>query len=211
MAIGRLSVIDFHIRTEEQGKAALGSFAMESTPASLLERVRHREDGAAWARFVDVYTPVIYGWARRIGLQDADAGDLVQDVFAILVQKMVDFRYDQRQSFRAWLKTVALNKIRERQRRTGEAQLVNGQDVAESAESNAFWDAEFRRDLLRRAIQIMQNDFQPTTWKACWAVVVERRPAAKVAVDFGITVGAVYAARFRVLSRLRQELIGMLD
>jgi RNA polymerase sigma-70 factor (ECF subfamily) len=104
-----------------------------------------------------------------------------------------------------------LNKIRERQRRGGEEQLPNGHELAESAVSSGFWDREFRGELLRRALQIMQNDFQATTWKACWAVVVERRPAAEVAAQFGITIGAVYAARFRVLSRLRQELAGMLD
>jgi RNA polymerase sigma-70 factor (ECF subfamily) len=184
---------------------------MDSTPASLLERVRHRDDAAAWTRFVELYTPVIYGWARRLGLQEADAGDLVQDVFAVLVQKMAEFRYDPGQSFRAWLKTVALNKVRERERRGGgEARLVAGHDLADKAEPS-LWDEEFRRAVLRRAMQIMQNDFKPATWKACWGVIVERRPAAEVASALGITVGAVYAARFRVLARLRQELAGMLD
>jgi len=186
---------------------------MESTPASLLDRVRHREDVTAWSRFVDLYTPVIYGWARRIGLQESDACDLVQDVLAILLQKMGDFRYDPNRSFRAWLKTVALNLVRERQRRGIDRQLPDGdgRSLADSAESNDFWEAEYRRDLLRRAIGIMQGDFHPTTWKACWEVVVEGRPAAQVAAQFGISVGAVYVARCRVLTRLRQELAGMLE
>ena len=186
---------------------------MESTPVSLLDRVRHREDLAAWSRFVDLYTPVIYGWARRIGLQESDASDLVQDVLAILLQKMGEFRYDPNRSFRAWLKMVALNRVRERQRRGIEKQLADGdgRSLADSDESQVFWDAEYRRDLLRRAIVIMQSDFHPTTWKACWEVVVEGRPAAQVASQFGITVGAVYAARFRVLTRLREELAGMLE
>ncbi len=183
---------------------------MDSTSASLLERVRQRDDAAAWTRFVELYTPVIYGWARRLGLQEADAADLVQDVFAVLVQKMADFQYDPGQSFRAWLKTVALNKVRERARRAGAMRLIDDQDLAARAEPS-LWDEEFRRDLLQRALQVMRHDFQPVTWQACWAVVVERRPAAQVATDLGISVGAVYAARFRVLARLRQELAGMLD
>lgn len=184
---------------------------MESTPVSLVERLKHRQDAAAWARFVELYTPIIFTWARRVGLQEADARDLVQDVFAVLVQKMADFRYDPGQSFRAWLKTIALNKIRERQRRRGEAQLINGVDIADSADSNEYWEIEFRRDLMQRALQIMRADFQPATWKACWETVVERRAVAEVAAELGITVGAVYAARFRVLARLRTELNGMRD
>jgi len=184
---------------------------MESTPVSLVERLKHREDAVAWARFANLYTPIIFTWAQRIGLQDADARDLVQDVFAVLIQKMSDFRYDPTRSFRAWLKTVALNKARERQRRRTEEQLVNDVDLADSADSQVFWEVEFRNDVLRRAIQIMQTEFQPTTWKACWGVLVDGRPAAEVAAELGIRVGAVYAARFRVLTRLRVELAGMLD
>ena len=184
---------------------------MYSTPVSLVERLKHREDAAAWTRFVSLYTPVIFTWARRVGLQEADARDLVQDVFAVLLKTMSDFRYDPAQSFRAWLKTIALNKVRERQRRRREDQLANGEELAESADSHAFWEVDFRRDVLRRAIHIMQTEFQPTTWKACWGVLVDRRPAADVAAELGISVGAVYAARFRVLTRLRTELAGMLD
>ena len=184
---------------------------MEATPISLLDRVRERQDADAWSRFVDLYTPILFGWARRIGLQEADAADLVQDVFSIVVLKLGEFRYDPNRSFRAWLKTVALNRIRERRRQVGAAQLAPEHDPAESAASNEFWESEFRRDVVNRAIQIMRRDFEPTTWKACWAVVVEGRSAGEVARELGIRVGAVYAARFRVLSRLRQELAGMLD
>lgn len=186
---------------------------METTPITLLERIRKRDDSASWARFVDLYTPVIYGWARRIGLQESDSTDLVQDVFAILVQKMGEFQYDPDRSFRAWLKTIALNLVRERQRQRKEIQLPDGdgRSLADSAESHLFWDADFRQALVRRALCVMQADFNPTTWKVCWLVVVENQPAAQVAAQFGLTVGAVYAARFRVLTRLRQELAGLLE
>lgn len=186
---------------------------MEPTPASLLDRIRYREDVTAWSRFVDLYTPVLYRWARRIGLQESDACDLVQDVLAILLQKIGEFRYDPNRSFRAWLKTVALNLVRERQRRGIERQLPDGdgRSLADSAESQAFWDDDYRRHLLQRAIGIMQGDFNPTTWKACWEVVVQGRPAAQVAAQFGMSVGAVYAARCRILTRLRKELAGMFE
>src|SRR6516164_4646514 len=87
------------------------------TPASLLERLRHTTDQDAWGRFVDLYTPVLYSWARRMGLQQADAADLVQDVLTLLVNKLPDFRYDEQRSFRGWLWTLTLNKYRENRRR----------------------------------------------------------------------------------------------
>jgi RNA polymerase sigma-70 factor (ECF subfamily) len=57
----------------------------------------------------------------------------------------------------------------------------------------------------------MQSDFQPATWRACWEHVAEGRPAAEVAAELGMTEGAVYVARCRVLRRLRSELEGLLD
>ena len=87
------------------------------TPASLLERLRRPTDEAAWDRFVRLYTPLIYTWARRAGLQSADAADLVKEVLTTLVRTLPEFTYQKQQSFRAWLRTVTLNKWRDRCRR----------------------------------------------------------------------------------------------
>src|ERR1700719_3689870 len=89
---------------------------MDRTPASLLEQVRNPADQEAWKRFVHLFTPLLFHWAHRIRLQDQDAADLVQDVFTVLVQKLPEFHYDPHKSFRAWLKTVLLNKWRQHQR-----------------------------------------------------------------------------------------------
>jgi RNA polymerase sigma-70 factor (ECF subfamily) len=75
----------------------------------------------------------------------------------------------------------------------------------------AFAEAEFQQHLVMRALQLMQSEFQPVTWKACWEHVVCDRPAAEVANELGITVNAVYLAKSRVLRKLRQELQGLLD
>ena len=47
----------------------------------------------------------------------------------------------------------------------------------------------------RRALEIMRDEFQPNTWKAFWATVVEEKPPAEVAKELGMSVTAVYAAR----------------
>jgi RNA polymerase sigma-70 factor (ECF subfamily) len=176
-------------------------------------RLRTTTDTQAWRRFVDLYTPLIYLWARRLGLQEPDAADLVQEVFALLLQKMPAFEYDRQRSFRGWLRTILLNKWRQLQRGSvPQSGPCEGTDEAVSPDNVALWcEEEFRRQLALRALQIMQADFQPATWKACWEHVVCERSAADVAAELGITVNSVYLAKGRVLRRLRQELDGMLD
>jgi len=184
---------------------------MHTTPATLLERLRRPNDPSAWSRFVELYTPLLFGWARRLGLQDADAADLVQEVFTLLVDKLPHFEYDPSKSFRGWLRTVAVNQWRAGLRRKAPAGHAVDPALLESPPAEAFWEEEYRRHLVRRALTLMQAEFQPATWKACWECVVNGRPAPEVGAELGLRPGAVRAAKFRVLSRLRQELDGFLD
>jgi RNA polymerase sigma-70 factor (ECF subfamily) len=173
---------------------------MDTTSVSLLERLRQPAESQAWGRFVDLYTPLIYYWARRVGLGSEEAADLVQDVLTLLVQKLPELQYDPEKSFRGWLRTVTLNKWRENRRRRGIALTTAG-----------FWQVEYQQHLVGRALKLMQAEFQESTWKACWECVVAGKPAAQVAEELGLTVDAVYAAKSRVLRRLREELTGLLD
>src|SRR5437588_12372374 len=79
---------------------------MNETPATLLQRLRRGGDAAAWERFVRLFTPILDRWACRLGLPEADADDLVQDVFVTLLRRLPEFDYDPSRSFRAWLWTV---------------------------------------------------------------------------------------------------------
>jgi len=188
---------------------------MHTTPPTLLERLRQPHDEAAWRRLLELYTPLLFAWARRCGQGEHDAADLVQEVFVALVQTLPVFQYDQRRGqFRNWLRTLLLNKLRDRKRREGRAdkalaQLPHEKELPHVAE--AFWEEDYRKELARRALQLMQAEFTPSTWKACWETVVESRSPADVARELGLTENAVYIARCRVLRRLRQELDGLMD
>src|ERR1019366_397439 len=188
---------------------------MHTTPVSLLERVRSPGEQLAWSRFVEMYTPLLYYWTCRMGLQESDAADLVQEVFAILVAKLPEFVYDRNKSFRGWLRTILHNKWRDKQRRlAAEPTLQTGSALVNEAspvETESFWEIEYRQQLVGRALELMQTEFQPTTWRACWEVVVSGRSASQVASELGISVDSVYAAKSRVLRRLRKELEGLLD
>jgi RNA polymerase sigma-70 factor (ECF subfamily) len=187
---------------------------MNTTPPSLLERIRRSPERDAWGRFVEMYTPLLVAWTRRLKLPDDEAADLMQDVFAVLVERLPSFQYDGQKSFRAWLKTVFLNRWRNvvRQRvahkERGGANIENLQAADDFHELEA---AEYRRFVTHRAFELMQAEFQPATWQACWQFVVLDRPAAQIASELGITVNAVYLAKSRVLRRLREELSGLLD
>jgi RNA polymerase sigma-70 factor, ECF subfamily len=152
---------------------------MDTTPVSLLQRIQRSGDAAAWRWLVDLTTPLILSWAQRAGLSPHDAADLVQDV--LTVQELPQFQDDPTKSFRAWLKTVTLNKHRQRMRRRlagprehGEATL---DDLPDGDPAEAFWEREFGEQLVVRAFEVMQSEFRPTTWRACWESVVSGRPA----------------------------------
>jgi RNA polymerase sigma-70 factor (ECF subfamily) len=188
---------------------------MATTSTSLLKRLRKLEDREAWDRFVALYTPLVYYWARRAGLSTHDAADLVHEVMAVLVEKLPHFQYDRQRSFRGWLRAVTLNKWREKRRRrslptvdAADGELAN---LAVPDPAEEYWETEYRQQLVSRAMQLLRAEFTPSTWEACWEYVVGGRRAEDVAAEKGISVWTVYAAKSRLLRRLRHELEGMLD
>src|SRR3954453_5296557 len=141
---------------------------MPKPPSSLLERLRQPFEPEAWARFVSLYTPLMYSWARRVGLQEQDAADLVQDVFVTLLQVLPTFTYDRHKSFRRWLWTVTINKWR-KDRNQPDKRSLSGfgglpEPVAVVNDLEAAWAAEYHQHLLNQALRLMRSDFEETTW-----------------------------------------------
>lgn len=195
---------------------------MHTTSVSLLERLRqsdtekcHSFDDLAWQQFVRLYTPLLLSWARKVCPQEQDAVDLLQDVFSVLIRKLPSFVYQHGKSFRSWLRTVTMNKWRERCRANAVPIASDSSHPLESlvdeSQAEAFWETEYRQNLVNQAFAIMQADFAPRTWQACWELVAHGKTAPQVAAELGITIGAVYAAKVRVLARLREELKDLLD
>jgi RNA polymerase sigma-70 factor (ECF subfamily) len=186
---------------------------MQSTPVTLLERLRRPGDGAAWSQFVHLYTPLLYAWACRAGLSENDAADLLQDVFATLLRELPRFEYQPGKSFRAWLRTVLLNRWRTLQRRRAPRSVPPEQldAVPGPVEPDLPGEAEERRELVRRALALIEGEFAPATWQAFRQCAVLGRRAAEVAAELGLSANAVYLARARVLRRLREQLTGLVD
>lgn len=186
---------------------------MDTTPVSLLLRIRESGDADAWRRLVALTTPLLLSWTRHMRLQEADAKDLVQEVLAVLSKRLPEFDYDREKSFRGWLRVIAVNKYRESLRGAPPVHESDGQLALIEVEddSEVFWRREFQEQLVARALEIMKSDFRETTWRACWEAVVSGRSAAEIAAELGITEVAVWSAKSKVLRRLREELEGMMD
>ena len=186
---------------------------MDSTSESLLIRLRSPIDQEAWSRFVGLYTPLIFYWAHQTGMQTNDAADLVQDVLSIAFQKLPTFEYQRNGSFRGWLRTVTLNKRREHLRRNT-VNALRGKDsaLAQVADPSAreTWDLQYRQALVARAMELLRDQFQPTTWQALTQYAIHGRPAQEVADEFKLSVWTIYAAKARLMKKLRLELEGLL-
>lgn len=189
-----------------------------ATSLTLLERVRG-SDEQAWRRLAALYGPLVYGWARRSGLKAEDAADVVQEVFATLARKIADFRRDRPQdTFRGWLWTITRHKVVDHLRHVaGQAQAAGGSSARVELEQLADTEASepsgtgparaaVERGLLLRALELMQSEFEPKTWRAFWLVAVDGRLAADAGRELGLSKHAVHQAKYRVLRRLRQEL-----
>jgi RNA polymerase sigma-70 factor (ECF subfamily) len=186
-----------------------------ATRASLLVRIRDARDALAWSQFVELYAPLVYGFVRRHGLQDADAADLTQEVLRSVSVAIRRFDYDpQRGSFRGWLFTVVSNHLstflgrQQRQcRGSGDSAvqgLLEGQP-APGEDAEAAWRQDYQRRLLAWAAREVRGTVEDRTWQAFWHTNVEGQSASDAARELGMTVAAVYMARSRVLARLKEQ------
>jgi RNA polymerase sigma-70 factor (ECF subfamily) len=188
----------------------------QTTRPSLLIRIRDANDREAWRQFVDIYAPLIYGLARKRGLQDADAADVTQDVFRAVAAVISSWDYDpKRGSFRGWLHTVTRNKIndflaRKQARGTGDTAtqefLEQQPDWATPDEDETSWQREAQQRIFAWAAERIRGEFQDSTWKAFWQVAVEGKSGEETARELHLSVGAVYVAKSRVLARLKKEI-----
>ena len=189
-----------------------------TTHASLLARLSDARDGDAWARFVDLYAPPIYAFARRQGLQDADAADLTQDVLRNVSGAFRRGGLDARLgSFRSWLFTVVRNRLRDvmtspkrRERGAGDTGMLErlGEIPDGSDEPAEQWEQECRRQMFAWAAEQVKPRFADSSWQAFWRTAVDGARGPDVAAELGLTVAAVYLAKARVMKAIKDVIDG---
>lgn len=181
------------------------------TRPSLLIRVRDAADHEAWRAFVDTYTPLVYGYCRRSGLQDADAADVTQEVLAQVSRSIRNFEYrPERGKFRGWLGTATRNAIgrfwkrRDRPDR-GAGGSGPGEVLANVPAPAEDWNGQFNGHLCRTALERIRSEFDDETWRVFEAVWLQDRKPGDVALELRRKPQWVYKAKFRVLERLKAE------
>jgi RNA polymerase sigma factor (sigma-70 family) len=184
------------------------------TRPSLLVRLIDRADRAAWQEFAEVYTPVIQRLALRRGLQPADADDLAQQVLASVSKAIDRWHHDPgRAKFRTWLHRISQNAIINALSRaapdraagdTGMRIQLHRAPAAEGPESDLI-RLELRREIFRWAANQIKPEFRPATWDAFWLTAVEGQESEAVAAKLGLSCGSVYAARSRIMRRLKEK------
>lgn len=186
------------------------------TRATLLRRLRDGDDHEAWSDFLNNYGPMLYRFARSRGLQDADAADIVQDVFRRVGNSIGRLEYDKSKGgFRAWLFTITRNRLytffesRKKAGPTGNdtAQLqLLAQAADDHNELADQWELEHLRSLAATAMNTIEQASEPKTWAAFHLTAVEGKSAGEVAKELEMSTGAIYVAKSRVTAKLREEI-----
>ncbi len=182
----------------------------QSTRPSLLIRIRDPRDSDAWKTFVDTYLVMIYRYARRLSLQDADAADVSQEVLSEVARCIRSFEYQpEKGRFRDWLGILVRRKVihfLKKNRRDAEIRATDHPDELESALADTDWNDEFNTQILSVAMERARLHFAPGTWRAFERVWLENQRASDVAAELQMPIDMVYTAKSRALKRLEDEI-----
>ena len=185
-----------------------------STSISMLDDMK-RGKSDSWRSFVHLYTPLIYSWCRRANLQESDAADVTQDVFRAVVAGFDGLSYGGiDDSFRGWLWTITRNELAKCFSKYHQSPNVIGGSSHGFLAQLPDWindetcpdDPTAEAEVVRRAAELIKDDFEPHTWQAFWLFAVEDMPMPEIAKRLEMSPGAIRQAKFRVLARLREFL-----
>lgn len=180
---------------------------MPPTSVTLLAHLRDLRDSQSWSEFVEIYSPVITGTIRRLGIHNEDVDDILQDVLLQMTKIFTDnFEKDEtRGRFRSLLRKITENKVRDfwRKRKIHIAYLDDPGLVADEEGFNEAWQDELNRNLFNIAVQHTRKRSQPNTWKCFQEHVLRKRRAEIVAFELGMSENAVFVNSSRVMARIR--------
>jgi RNA polymerase sigma-70 factor (ECF subfamily) len=189
------------------------------TRTSLLSRLRDFEDRESWQTFFDLYWRLLYNVARRAGLDDVDAQDVVQDTVMAAAKEIPHFRYDpERGSFKQWLFRILRRRVSDHFRKLYRQPAVAGispEMLEETGDADAIqmrggvslseaWDQEWERSVLDAAIAQVRAQANPKHFQVFDYCVLKEWPVAKVASTLGMNAAQVYLARHRVSQAVKR-------
>lgn len=192
---------------------------MLATRNSLIERLGNWDDRARWQEFFDTYWRLIYGVARKSGLSDAEAQDVVQDTIFGVAKNIAKFD-SKAGSFKSWLMQLTrwriIDQVRKRQPGLQAEPLTDSQTgaieripdpAAENIES--VWDDEWRESLFEAAVERVKKKVNPRHFQIFDCAVIKRWPPSKVAATLNVSVAQVYLVKHRIAGLLKREVIDL--
>jgi RNA polymerase sigma-70 factor (ECF subfamily) len=192
-------------------------FNNESTRSSVLKAVADTGNEAAWRRLFDLYAGFVFSIARSKGLNDADADDIVQAVFADLARNLPSFKYDREKGrFRAYLSALTRWRINDRLR-SGKrdvelkASFMEDAKALMSAADEDFEEREWQSAALEEALRRIKPDVQSAHYAAFVASAVEGQDTETVARLHGISIDNLYQIRKRLTAKLREAVKQVLE
>ncbi|MBC8326616.1 MAG: sigma-70 family RNA polymerase sigma factor [Verrucomicrobia subdivision 3 bacterium] len=203
----------------EEAGSKNATHVVNATRSSLLERLRELDDDESWSEFFNLYWKLIYSTARKSGLADAEAQDVVQETLITVARHIRDFEYDRaRGSFKGWLLTLTRSRItdhiRHRQRRAVVDNALGG-ELAEELENfpdptvilpDAQWDADWHKNLADTAMQRVQQNVSAKHFQIFHCYVIEKWSVAEISRALRVSAGLVYVTKHRLGRMFEREL-----
>ena len=193
------------------------------TRQSLLVRLKDWGDESSWREFFDTYWRLIHATARKAGLTETEAEETVQEVMIAVAKKMPEFTYDPvKDSLKGWLLSVTRWKIADQFRKRQKLEKEGSADPTGAPSTDHFsdetrrtstveripdpnadpleliWDAEWRENLLRSALDQVKRRVNPAHYEAYHLNVIQGLSARATATALGVSVAAVHLAKHRV-------------
>ena len=182
-----------------------------STSHSLLRRVK-RNDADAWQRLIDLYTPLVCYWCRRANLNQDDTEEVSQETFRAVHASIGNFKHERpTDTFRGWLRTIVRSKIASLYEKKNKVPDAAGGTAAlrwleQLPEAPDDDETSVVNSLYQRAMQLVEDKFEPRTWQAFMFVVIDGLDTEVAGQRLGMTPAAVRNARYKVLRELRMQL-----
>ncbi len=183
---------------------------METTRASLLQRVKDPRDQTSWREFYQIYQPLLYRYARARGLDRENAEELTQQCLALLTTKMPEFEYSREKGgFKHWLRRIANNKVNDlfKKRRLPLAQSGDFRRPQHRELSpDELWEQQWQKRHLQYCLREIQSEVGASTYQAFQYHVLSGWPVERVAETLNISADQVYTAKSRITRRLRSKM-----
>ena len=216
--------ISFAIRRRNRlnGTVEVQKDELIRTRTTLIKRLKNLQDQASWQEFFDIYWKLIYGVARKSGLIEAEAKDVVQETMMSVAKHMPNFNYDRnRGSFKAWLLNMTRWRIADQIRKrlpvcrplsfsddasdsTKLAELENIPDQSK-LELESLWDTEWKEAIVEAAKAKVKRDINPLHFQIFDLYVNKEWEPVKIAKKFGVRVRVVYVTKTRVSKSIKEE------